>query len=151
MILQQDEPDDFVIATGQQHSIRDLVSTAAAQLDMKIDWKGSGEEEKGYHGSGRCIVAIDPQYYRPAEVVTLLGDPSKAREKLSCKPKTELTRGIKKHFRTPYHVSPVKNISHISSVCSQPEWWNSGYWDIVAFLHFALELGEASRYTFLDR
>jgi GDPmannose 4,6-dehydratase len=88
MILQQDEPDDFVIATGQQHSVRDFVNTAAAQLDMKIDWRGTGEEEKGYDESGRCIVAIDPHYYRPTEVETLLGDASKAKEKLGWKPKT---------------------------------------------------------------
>ena len=99
LILQQDEPDDFVIATGQQHSVRDFVNTAAAQLDMQINWKGSGQEEKGYDASGRCIVAIDPRYYRPAEVETLLGDPSKAQEKLGWKPKTSFEQLVAEMVR----------------------------------------------------
>ena len=99
LILQQDEPDDFVIATGHQHSVRDFVNTAAAQLDMQIKWKGSGEEEKGYDASGRCIVAIDPRYYRPAEVETLLGDPSKAQEKLGWKPKTSFEQLVAEMVR----------------------------------------------------
>ena len=99
LILQQDEPDDFVIATGQQHSVRDFVNTAAAQLDMQINWKGSGQEEKGYDASGRCIVAIDPRYYRPAEVETLLGDPSKAQKKLGWKPKTSFEQLVAEMVR----------------------------------------------------
>ncbi len=99
LILQQDEPDDFVIATGHQHSVRDFVNTAAAQLDMQINWKGSGEKEKGYDASGRCIVAIDPRYYRPAEVETLLGDPSKAQKKLGWKPKTSFEQLVAEMVR----------------------------------------------------
>ena len=99
LILQQDEPDDFVIATGHQHSVRDFVNAAAAQLDMQIDWQGSGEEEKGYDASGRCIVAVDPHYYRPAEVETLLGDPSKAQEKLGWKPKTSFEQLVAEMVR----------------------------------------------------
>ena len=99
LILQQDEPDDFVIATGHQHSVRDFVNAAAAQLDMQIDWQGSGEEEKGYDASGRCIVAVDPHYYRPAEVETLLGDPSKAHEKLGWKPKTSFEQLVAEMVR----------------------------------------------------
>ncbi len=88
LMLQQDEPDDYVIATGEQHSVRDFVNAAAQELDMSITWKGSGLDEKGYDHKGNCIVAVDPRYFRPTEVETLLGDPSKAREKLGWTPKT---------------------------------------------------------------
>ncbi|RFF27860.1 GDP-mannose 4,6-dehydratase [Wenzhouxiangella sp. 15181] len=97
LMLQQDEPGDYVIATGAQHSVRDFVNAAAARLDMQIDWHGSGPEEHGVLASapedcapepGTRIVAVDPRYFRPAEVDTLLGDPGKAREKLGWQPKT---------------------------------------------------------------
>jgi GDPmannose 4,6-dehydratase len=83
LMLQQDHPEDFVIATGRQHSVRDFVNAAARELDMKILWSGTGVEEKGYDAKGRCVVAIDPHYFRPTEVESLLGDASKAREKLN--------------------------------------------------------------------
>ncbi|WP_283743506.1 GDP-mannose 4,6-dehydratase [Sideroxydans sp. CL21] len=87
LMLQQDKPDDFVIATGVQYSVRDFVNTAARELDMVIFWRGEGAEEKGYDVSGKCIVAVDPRYFRPTEVETLLGDASKAREKLGWTPR----------------------------------------------------------------
>lgn len=87
MMLQQKVPEDFVIATGVQYSVRDFVNAAAAEIDMKIDWRGTGVDEKGYDDKGRCIVSVDPRYFRPAEVETLLGDASKAREKLGWTPK----------------------------------------------------------------
>ena len=87
LMLQQDEPDDYVAATGQQHSVRSFVETAARKLDMKITWEGEGVDERGIDDTGRCIIRIDPRYYRPAEVQTLLGDPTKAREKLGWVPK----------------------------------------------------------------
>lgn len=83
LMLQQDEPEDFVIASGKQHSVRQFVELAAREIDMDIEWRGKGSEEKGYDQHGNCIVAIDARYYRPAEVDTLLGDPAKAREKLN--------------------------------------------------------------------
>jgi GDPmannose 4,6-dehydratase len=86
MMLQQDKPDDFVIATGVQHSVRDFVNIAAAEIGIAITWKGSGVEEKGYDEEGRCIISIDPRYFRPTEVETLLGDPTKAKEKLGWSP-----------------------------------------------------------------
>jgi GDPmannose 4,6-dehydratase len=86
-ILQQDQPEDYVIATGEQHSVRDFVSAAAQELGMPIRWEGEGLEEKGYDGGGRCIVAVDPRYFRPAEVETLLGDASKARARLGWRPR----------------------------------------------------------------
>src|SRR5688572_19705860 len=88
MILQQDEPEDYVIATGEQYSVRQFVEAVAAELDMRISWKGKGEREEGHDEKGRCIVAIDPRYFRPAEVESLLGDASKARRKLGWKPRT---------------------------------------------------------------
>ncbi len=87
LMLQQKVADDFVIATGEQHSVREFVDSAAKELGMKVAWKGKGAAEKGYWG-GKCIVEIDPRYYRPSEVETLLGDASKARKKLGWKPKT---------------------------------------------------------------
>ncbi|QND16801.1 GDP-mannose 4,6-dehydratase [Rhizobium leguminosarum bv. trifolii] len=86
MMLQQDQPEDFVIATGVQYSVRDFVDAAAKIIDMPIRWEGSDLEEKGYDSEGRCIVAVDPRYFRPTEVETLLGDATKAREKLGWTP-----------------------------------------------------------------
>jgi GDPmannose 4,6-dehydratase len=87
MMLQQKTPEDFVIATGIQYSVRDFVNAAAKELGIKISWSGSGVDEKGLDSSGRCIVAVDPRYFRPTEVETLLGDATKAREKLGWTPK----------------------------------------------------------------
>ncbi|RMH50770.1 MAG: GDP-mannose 4,6-dehydratase [Zetaproteobacteria bacterium] len=88
LMLQQEEPEDFVIATGEQHSVREFVELAAAEVGINIHWRGEGVEEKGYDDQGRCIVAVDPRYFRPTEVDTLLGDPTKAKEKLGWRPKT---------------------------------------------------------------
>jgi GDPmannose 4,6-dehydratase len=87
MMLQQPKAEDYVIATGEQHSVREFVEGAAAELGMRITWKGKGAEEKGFDAEGRAVVAIDPRYYRPAEVDTLLGDASKARAKLGWQPR----------------------------------------------------------------
>ena len=87
LMLQQDEPDDYVIATGQQYSVRDFVNAAAEELGIKLTWRGSGTQEKAFDGRGRCVVAVDPHYFRPAEVDTLVGDASKARAKLRWEPK----------------------------------------------------------------
>lgn len=83
LMLQQDTAEDFVIATGKQFSVRDFVVAAGAVLDMKIQWKGEGVDEVGIDTkSGRTLVRVDPRYFRPTEVETLLGDPGKARQKL---------------------------------------------------------------------
>jgi GDPmannose 4,6-dehydratase len=87
LMLQQDKPEDFVIATGVQFSVRDFVNAAADELGMKVRWEGKGVDEKGYDAAGKCIVAVDPRYFRPTEVETLLGDPSKAKQKLGWTPK----------------------------------------------------------------
>lgn len=87
-ILQQDRPDDYVIATGEQHSVREFVELAAREVGIELRWEGSGAEEKGMdRDSGRCIVAVDPRYFRPTEVDTLLGDATRARERLGWKPR----------------------------------------------------------------
>jgi GDPmannose 4,6-dehydratase len=88
MILQKDEAKDYVVATGEQHSVREFVDLAASLLDMKITWQGAGAEETGIDQSGNVVVAVDPRYYRPTEVETLLGDASKARRELGWKPRT---------------------------------------------------------------
>jgi GDPmannose 4,6-dehydratase len=101
LMLQQDEPEDFVIATGKQCSVRDFVRMAAAELGMSLRFEGEGKEEKGIVesvsgerapavNSGDVIVAVDPGYFRPAEVESLLGDPTRAREKLGWEPETTL-------------------------------------------------------------
>ena len=80
LMLQQDEPDDYVIATGEQHSVREFIEIAAGQLGMDIDWRGKGVDEVGIDkASGDTIVEVDPRYFRPTEVETLLGDPAKAK------------------------------------------------------------------------
>ena len=87
LMLQLPEPEDFVVATGVQNSVRAFVELAATQLGISISWRGTGVEERGYDQAGRCIVAIDPRYFRPAEVDDLLGDATKAAEKLNWRPK----------------------------------------------------------------
>ena len=88
LMLQQPAPEDLVIATGEQRSVRDFVNAASQELGMDIHWVGEGVEEKGFDDSGQCVVAVDPRYFRPTEVETLLGDASKAREKLGWTPRT---------------------------------------------------------------
>ena len=87
LMLQQEHPEDFVIATGVQYSVRDFVDAAARELNLPISWSGSGVNEVGTTVDGKAIVRVDPRYFRPTEVETLLGDASKAREKLRWTPK----------------------------------------------------------------
>ncbi len=87
LMLQQETAEDFVIATGVQYSVRAFVSIAAEDLGIKIRWEGKDLEEKGYDEQGKCIVSVDERYFRPAEVETLLGDATKAKEKLGWTPK----------------------------------------------------------------
>jgi GDPmannose 4,6-dehydratase len=88
LMLQQEQPEDFVIATGEQYSVKDFVECAAEKLGMKITWHGEGVNQEGHDKEGKCIIAVDPKYFRPTEVETLLGDASKAKEKLGWTPKT---------------------------------------------------------------
>lgn len=88
LMLQQDEPDDYVIATGEQYSVREFVNITASRLGLSLAWIGEGVDEKAYLPDGRCVIEVDPGYFRPTEVETLLGDATKARQKLGWSPKT---------------------------------------------------------------
>jgi GDPmannose 4,6-dehydratase len=87
LMLQQDQPEDFVIATGEQYSVRDFVDAASKEIDLSISWEGDGLSERGYDSDGNCVIAVDPRYFRPTEVESLLGDATKAKEKLGWTPK----------------------------------------------------------------
>jgi GDPmannose 4,6-dehydratase len=96
LMLQQESADDFVIATGEQYSVREFVVRAGAQLGMRIVWRGAGVDETGVdEASGRTVVRVDPRYFRPTEVETLLGDASKARAKLGWKPEISFADLVK--------------------------------------------------------
>lgn len=95
-MLQQDTPKDYVIATGVQYSVREFVNETAKNLDMKIRWEGEGVNEQGFdEATGKCVVAVSERYYRPAEVETLLGDPSKAQKELGWVPETSFETLVK--------------------------------------------------------
>ena len=96
MIMQQDEPDDYVLATGEKHSVREFAEKAFAHVGRRIEWRGSGVDEKGIDTrSGQVLIAIDPRYFRPTEVDILLGDPSKARQRLGWRHKTSFDDLVK--------------------------------------------------------
>jgi GDPmannose 4,6-dehydratase len=89
LMLQQKNPTDYVIATGVQHSVREFVTMVAACLDIRLEWSGKGVDEQAFDQHGKALVAVDPRYFRPAEVETLLGDASKARRELGWAPRTD--------------------------------------------------------------
>jgi GDPmannose 4,6-dehydratase len=96
LILQQDTPDDFVLATGEMHSVREFIEKAFAMKDFEIEWKGEGVDEVGIDKkTGRVLVKIDPKYFRPAEVEQLLGNSTKARTILGWKPKITFDELVK--------------------------------------------------------
>ncbi|WPL19911.1 GDP-mannose 4,6-dehydratase [Thiorhodovibrio winogradskyi] len=100
MMLQQDQPEDFVIATGKQYSVREFVAIAAREIGIDIRWEGTGVEEKGYdQKTGACLVEVDPRYFRPTEVETLLGDPTKAKEKLGWEPEISFEKLVAEMMR----------------------------------------------------
>jgi len=99
LMLQQDHPEDFVISTGVQYSVRDFVNCAANEIGIQIKWRGEGIEEKGYTPDGKCVVAVDPRYFRPTEVETLLGDSTKAKTKLGWTPKISFDALVKEMVR----------------------------------------------------
>lgn len=116
LMLQQEQAEDFVIATGIQYSVRDFVEAAAEELGIRIRWEGQGVEEKGYDAEGRCIVAVDPRYFRPTEVETLLGDPTKAREKLGWIPKIDfkslVTEMVREDLKSAERDELIKRHGH---------------------------------------
>ena len=99
LMLQQETPEDFVIATGVQHSVREFVELSAKELGLELTWRGEGVDEKGYDAEGRCRVAVDPRYFRPTEVESLLGDPSKAHQRLGWTPKTSFEELVREMTR----------------------------------------------------
>ena len=118
LMLQQEKPDDFVIATGVQYSVRDFVNKSAACLGITIEWRGEAESEEGFVSAqtsgfvkngfdlvGKRIVAVDPRYYRPAEVETLLGDPTKAKTDLGWEPKITLDELVKEMIEVDLEIA----------------------------------------------
>jgi GDPmannose 4,6-dehydratase len=105
LVLQQKKPDDFVIATGEQHTVREFVEAAAAELDIAIRWRGSGVGERGYDARDRCIVAVDRRYFRPTEVDSLLGDASKARRKLGWRPRVKFRELVAEMVREDFKLA----------------------------------------------
>ena len=99
LMLQQEQPEDFVIATGVQYSVRQFVNIAAADLGLEMRWEGEGVNESGCDQDGNCIVRVDPRYFRPTEVETLLGDPGKAHRKLGWKPQTSFEEMVREMVR----------------------------------------------------
>jgi GDPmannose 4,6-dehydratase len=114
LMLQQEEPEDFVIATGEQHSVREFVDVAAEKLEIKISWKGKGVDEKGYDEQGRLIVAVDPRYFRPTEVDALLGNAAKARAKLGWVPKTSFDQLVTEMVTSDYELARRDALVHSS-------------------------------------
>jgi GDPmannose 4,6-dehydratase len=106
LILQHDEPDDFVIATGEQHSVREFIEMASTEMGMRISWQGSDADEIGVDDrSGRTVIRIDPRYMRPAEVDDLLGDASKALAKLGWKPRTSFPELVREMVSADLHLA----------------------------------------------
>jgi len=106
LMLQQEQPDDFCIAAGVQYSVRDFVNFAWDHLNKKIRWEGEGKEEKGYdQETGQLIVAVDSRYFRPTEVETLLGDPTKAKEKLGWAPKITLEQMVHEMMESDLNIA----------------------------------------------
>jgi len=105
MMLQQPEPEDYVIATGRQFSVREFVERAAGELGMRMSWRGAGVHEQGFDQHGRGIVRVDPRYFRPAEVETLLGDASKARRKLGWAPRISFEELVAEMVREDFSLA----------------------------------------------
>ena len=110
LMLQQDIPEDFVIATGIQFSVRDFINAAANELDMQISWEGKDLNEKGINSDGKCIVSVDPKYFRPTEVETLLGDPTKAKQKLGWEPKISFNELVSEMVHEDYRLAKLDKL-----------------------------------------
>ena len=109
LMLQQQKPEDFIIATGKQHSVRDFINLASKNLDMKIEWRGKNLDETGSY-DGKDIIKIDPKYFRPTEVETLLGDASKAKQKLNWIPKISFEQLVKEMIDEDLKLAKKNNL-----------------------------------------
>ena len=117
LMLQQTLPDDYVIATGFQYSVRDFVTRAAEELELGIRWRGEGLNERAFDRSGNCVVKVDPRYFRPAEVNSLLGDATKAREKLGWQPKITFNELVGEMIRTDLTIAEKDRLVAASGYC----------------------------------
>jgi GDPmannose 4,6-dehydratase len=118
LMLQQESPEDFVIATGEQRSVRDFVEIAAHELDIDIFWKGSGVNERGLDASGKCIVQVDPRYFRPTEVNSLLGNAAKAREILGWHPKINFPELVSEMVRNDCIEAELERMTSLRNLSS---------------------------------
>jgi GDPmannose 4,6-dehydratase len=114
MMLQQEQPEDFVIATGEQHSVREFVRSAANELGIELTWTGSGVDEKATDQAGNVVVAVDPRYFRPTEVQSLLGDATKARQKLGWKPRTNFRELVREMVQSDLAAAERDKLIHES-------------------------------------
>jgi GDPmannose 4,6-dehydratase len=110
LMLQQEKPDDYVIASGETHSVREFTEKAFSALDMKIKWSGKNERETGIDKkSGKTVVRVDPKYYRPTEVDLLIGDPAKARKRLGWKPSISFERLVEIMIKADWDMMKGEN------------------------------------------
>jgi GDPmannose 4,6-dehydratase len=114
LMLQQAAPEDFVIATGEQYSVREFVNLAAHEMGIYLTWNGRGVEEKALDSQGKCVVAIDPRYFRPAEVDALIGDATRARMKLGWKPKVAFRDLVAEMVASDLHEASRDRLVHES-------------------------------------
>lgn len=105
LMLQQSTPEDFVIATGEQHSVRDFIQLVTKELEIPLRWEGTGIHEKAYDSQGKCVISIDANYFRPTEVETLLGNPNKAKTKLGWAPKISFPELVKEMVREDFELA----------------------------------------------
>jgi len=112
LMLQHDTPEDFVIATGEQHSVREFVTLAGAHLGYEVEWRGEGLDEQGVdRATGKVLVKVDPRYFRPTEVETLLGDPTKARTKLGWTPEVKFAELVKEMVEAD--LDSARRVAHL--------------------------------------
>jgi GDPmannose 4,6-dehydratase len=105
LMLQQEEAEDYVIATGEQHTVREFVEAVCQQLEIDLRWRGTGVDEKGYDHTGKCVVAVDARYFRPTEVDTLLGDAGKAKRKLGWTPQVGFRQLVSEMVEEDYRIA----------------------------------------------
>jgi GDPmannose 4,6-dehydratase len=105
LMLQQPQPEDYVIASGEQHSVRDFVTRAAQELDIPVSWRGTGVDEHAINSAGDTVVRIDPRYFRPTEVDTLLGDASKARRQLGWTPQITFAELVREMVESDWRLA----------------------------------------------
>jgi GDPmannose 4,6-dehydratase len=124
LMLQQEAPEDFVIASGEQHSVKEFIEVAAEEMRLPIEWRGGGVDLQGFDDEGRCIVQVDPRYFRPTEVDSLLGEAAKAREKLGWVPRTSFRELVAEMVSADLRAAERERLVRDSGfkVCECQEW-----------------------------